>query len=105
MSRLSTMTIMLVLPLDDGSPVMKSMEKCDQGLQVIERGWSNPRSAMRDLPLIAYGAGAYKGLGILLDGHHQNRLWRNSRVQWMAVQTRGVTPLENLGANSFREKQ
>lgn len=34
LENLSTMTIMVVLPWDDGSLVMKYMERCDQGLEV-----------------------------------------------------------------------
>lgn len=63
---------------------------------------------MRDLPLIACEAGTYKGFGILLDGRPPKlslEEFKGVSSAWMAGQMRGVTPLENLGAKSFRDKQ
>lgn len=54
---------------------------------------------MGDLPLIAYGTGVNKGLGILIDGRPPKMSmeeFKGASGTWMAGQARGVTPLKNL---------
>jgi len=63
---------------------------------------------MRDLPLTTCGAGTYKGLCILLAGRPPKlslEKFKGAHSAWMAGQTRDMTPLENLGANSFWDEQ
>lgn len=82
LKNLSIMTIMTVLPWDGGSPVMKSMERCDQDLLGIGRGWSNSwGQRWEPFPWLHVGQALTKDLVSSLIVGHQNFLWRNSRVR------------------------
>ncbi len=82
LENLSTTTMMVVLPWDGGSPVIKSTERWDQGLQGIERGWSKPwGERWETFPWLHVGEAVTKLLVSSLMVGHQNRLWRNSRVR------------------------
>ncbi len=57
---------------------------------------------MKDFPLIACGTGSYKAFSVLLDGWPPKSSledFKGANCARMASQTRGVTPLDNLGAN------
>lgn len=43
LENLFTITIIVVLPRDGGSPVMKSIDNWDHGHLGMGKGWSNPR--------------------------------------------------------------
>jgi len=62
---------------------------------------------VRYLPLIASRTGIYKSLIILFDAWPKKSLkeFKGVSSTWMAGQTRDMTPLENLGANSFWDEQ